>query len=93
MIPEGHQVGGRRWQQNEKEGFKRKAWLMRGFMPSKERAGVLGEGESMGKKTRSLGEVVSPGHHIWTCVDKGSSSLSSLLYWRLIVLCLGLIVP
>lgn len=52
---------------------------MKDFMPNKGQAGVLGEGKSMGKKRRSLDEVVLPCHHIWTCVDGGSSSSFSVL--------------
>ena len=38
--------------------------IMNDFIPNKECLGVLGEGESMGTKRRSLDEVVSPCHHL-----------------------------
>lgn len=59
--------------------------LMRGFMPGEERVGVFWEGESMGKKRRSLTEMVSTCHHLWNWADRGSSSSS--------LLCLEAVVP
>lgn len=77
-----------------KRGFHEKRHRqMKDFMPNKKQAGVLGGGKSMGKKRRSLDEVVSPCYHIWTWVDRGSSSSSSVLWLKLFVLCLELLVP